>query len=433
MPYVLNEIEDLKEQRKKKGDEVRALYELAKSETRALTGDEDAKVKTILADAEALQKRFEQMEKADGLIQATAHTTASTRAAAAIEPDTADDDETFEDRLKRDPRNRKAYRRAFRGFCEAENSLEAQRALGTVREIERRDLQTDNYSQAGVLVPPLQWVNELIKNIDDATFVGGFARTFKQVTAKSLGAPKRVTKLSTWRRGAEIGAPVADTALAYGARQLFPSYASGLAKVSRDWLRNSSIPGEQIVREEMARDSGEMLEQEYFTGSGAAGQALGVFTASALGISTSRDVSTGNTTTAPTLAGLRAAKYSIKEPYWKNLRWVGSRTFHQHLYSMDDGNGRPLFTESLKAGEVDRVLSFPVHISEFAPSTFTTGLYVAILGDWFSGYWIAWSLEAELQRLDELYAETNQVGFIGRLKQDAAPVLEECWARVKLA
>ena len=46
---------------------------------------------------------------------------------------------------------------------------------------------------------------------------------------------------------------------------------------------------------------------------------------------------------------------------------------------------------------------------------------------------LADALSMQVQRLNELYAETNQVGFIGRLETDGAPVLEEAFARVKLA
>ena len=38
-----------------------------------------------------------------------------------------------------------------------------------------------------------------------------------------------------------------------------------------------------------------------------------------------------------------------------------------------------------------------------------------------------------VQRLVELYAETNQTGFIGRVETDGMPVLAEAFARVKLA
>ena len=51
----------------------------------------------------------------------------------------------------------------------------------------------------------------------------------------------------------------------------------------------------------------------------------------------------------------------------------------------------------------------------------------------FSYYWIADALDMRIQRLVELYAATNQVGFIGRLETDAQPVLAEAFSRVKLA
>jgi HK97 family phage major capsid protein len=71
-------------------------------------------------------------------------------------------------------------------------------------------------------------------------------------------------------------------------------------------------------------------------------------------------------------------------------------------------------------------------MSEYMSNTFTTGLYVGILGD-FSNYWIADAQSLEFQVLSELYAETNQVGLIGRMDSDGMPVLEEAFVRVKLA
>ena len=86
----------------------------------------------------------------------------------------------------------------------------------------------------------------------------------------------------------------------------------------------------------------------------------------------------------------------------------------------------------VREGEADLVLGLPMTISEWAPSTFTTGEYVGILGD-FKHCWVADALSMQVQRLNELYAETNQVGFIARLETDGAPVLEEAFVRVKLA
>ena len=91
-----------------------------------------------------------------------------------------------------------------------------------------------------------------------------------------------------------------------------------------------------------------------------------------------------------------------------------------------------MWRESVLEGEPDRLLGRPVMMSEYAPNTMTTGLYCGILGD-FSNYWIADALDMQVQRLVELYAESNQVGFIGRLETDGMPVLAEAFARVKLA
>ena len=55
-----------------------------------------------------------------------------------------------------------------------------------------------------------------------------------------------------------------------------------------------------------------------------------------------------------------------------------------------------------------------------------------MIGDW-SFYWIADALNMAIQRLDELYAETNQTGYIARRELDAMPVLAEAFIRVKLA
>ena len=70
-------------------------------------------------------------------------------------------------------------------------------------------------------------------------------------------------------------------------------------------------------------------------------------------------------------------------------------------------------------------------MSEYAPSTFTENLYIGMLGD-FANYWIADALDMTMQRLVELYAATNQVGFISRFESDGMPVLEEAFVRVKL-
>jgi HK97 family phage major capsid protein len=297
---------------------------------------------------------------------------------------------------------------------------------------EYRALQQTNATQAGYLVAPQQFVAELIADIDNEFLIRGLSRRFQLTKAQSLGFPKRTARMARAVRGGEIQAPTADTTLAFGKREFIPKWMTAECLVSRPLLRNSALDADALVRGELAYAFGEAQEMEYMTGDGAT-QALGVFTASADGISTARDVSTGNAATEIKFDGLKEAKYSIKAGYWPGLRWLFHRDAVKQIAKIKDGNGQYIWADSVKAGEPDMLLGFPVGMSEYAPNTFTSGLYVGILGNFQKGYWIADSLAMEIQVLTELYARTNQVDYIARLENDAMPVIEEAFARVKLA
>ena len=85
----------------------------------------------------------------------------------------------------------------------------------------------------------------------------------------------------------------------------------------------------------------------------------------------------------------------------------------------------------MQLGQPDILLGKPVNISEYAPDTFTSGLYVGMYGD-LSQYWICDSLALEIQVLVELYARTNQIDYITRIETDGAPIMPAAFARVKL-
>ncbi|MHB8077438.1 phage major capsid protein, partial [Desulfosporosinus fructosivorans] len=157
---------------------------------------------------------------------------------------------------------------------------------------------------------------------------------------------------------------------------------------------------------------------------------LGVFTASPQGISTARDVSTGNTAITIGADGLIDAKYALKAQYRKSAQWIFHRDAIKMIRKLKDGNGDYLWKAGL-SDKPDTILELPFNESEYAPNTFTTGLYAGILGN-FKFYWIADALNMQVQRLVELYAATNQTGFIGRLESDGMPVMEEAFVRVKL-
>ena len=255
----------------------------------------------------------------------------------------------------------------------------------------------------------------------------------KNRNTKAIGALRKYISHGMTGLGAgERAALQVDNDSSGGFTVVPEEFLAQLIKVSKTLLRKSAIPAEQLVRDRLGYKFSVTEEQAFLTGSGA-NQPLGVFTASNDGIPTSRDMSTDNSTTAITADGLINAKYNLKAQYMAspNLRWIFSRTAVRNIRKLKDGNGQYLWMAGL-AGTPDSILEVPYLMSEYAPSTFTTGLYVGIIGD-FTHYWIAESLRMELQRLDELYAATNQVGFIGRMELDGMPVLAEAFTRVTLS
>lgn len=296
---------------------------------------------------------------------------------------------------------------------------------------EMRTLQADSDVDGGFLVTPEQFVQEVIQAIADITFMKEISRVIPLSNSVSLGVPTVETKPSDFDWTPEIGPVSEDTALKFGKRSLTPSLLSKLVKISMKLMNNSAIPVDVLVRDLLAEKHGLTQEKAFLTGSGSA-QPLGVFTASGSGISTDRDVSTGNTTTGITSNGLMEVKYNLKAQYRANAQWAAHRDLYKKAAKLKDSDGQYMWKPGIEAGQPDMLLGFPVNESEHAPNTFTASQYVAVLGD-FSKYWIAEVQSMDIQRLVELYAASNEIGFIGRGEVDGMPVDELAFSRMKLA
>lgn len=299
----------------------------------------------------------------------------------------------------------------------------------SLNDAEVRALQADSDTAGGFVIAPEQFVSGLIKNIDDMVFIRQRATKFAIPTAASLGAASLANDPADADWTTELATGNEDGTMSLGKRQLNPHPLAKRLKVSNKFLRMAS-GAEALVRSRLAYKFAISQEKAFLTGTGV-NQPLGVFTASSDGIPTTRDVSTGNAATSVTFDGLISAKYSLKGQYWMRADWMFHRDTLAQISKLKNGEGDYIWRESVREGEPDRLLGRPVMMSEYAPNTLTANQYVGILGD-FSNYWIADALDFQIQVLNELYAETAQTGFIGRLACDGMPTLAEAFARVKL-
>ncbi len=413
-------IRDLKEKRAAALAKARAISDVAEGEKRAMTGEEDSQFTKWMDEVRSLGKTVANREA----LAEEERSLAENRGARDEDRESADQPVEHRD-ARATIRAGKEYRSAFaRLMCLGKDEI---------TPAEKRALSAGSDTAGGYTIVPEQFATDLIKTLDNFVFLRRLGTKRPVPTAASLGVASLENDPDDFDWTTELQTGSEDSSMNFGKRKMIPHPFAKRIKVSNDFLRMTTTGGESLVRERLAYKAAVTEEKGFMTGSGVA-RALGIFTASDDGIPTSRDVSTGNTTTAPTFDGLQGAKYALKEQYRKSasIGWIFHPDVLLVLAKIKNGNGDYIWRESVRAGEPDRILNLPFYESQYAPSTLTTGQYVGALGDW-SHYWIADALDLTIKRLDELYAETNQVGFIGRVSCDGQFTLPEAAVRVKLA
>lgn len=411
----------LHEERMKAVNAMRALTDKAAAEKRDLSNEELAQHSTL----------FKEQERCQNLLLAEQRTLDLAREEASRQGDR--EQENRGGNQGATPHGTPEYGKAFRSFVAGGmNSLTAD---------EVRALQAAVASQGGYTVIPEQMATGLLKAVDNQVVVRRLATKFQVTGAASLGVVTMDTDVSDADWTTELAVGGEDSSLALGKRKLTPTPFGKLIKVSNDLLRaaqsgKTTLPIESFLRDRLAYKFGITEEKAFMTGTGV-NQPLGLFTAHADGIPTGRDYSTGNTSTAITFDNLIGARYQVKDQYRGQAKWLFHRQAIEKIAKLRDesggaGTGQYLWEPSKKVGEPDTLLGNEVISSEYVPNTFTTGLYVGLFGD-FQFYWIADDVEISVQRLVELYAATNQTGFIGRAFVDGQPVMDEAFTRIKLA
>jgi HK97 family phage major capsid protein len=305
--------------------------------------------------------------------------------------------------------------------------------------VERKDLQANIDPAGGYLLAPQQFVTEFIKFVDDLVFIRQAATKFTVTTAESLGAASLDTDVEDADWTTELATGSASTVQPFGKRELKPNPLAKSIKISKKLLRQSTIDVERLIGQRLAYKFGITEEKAFLTGTGF-NQPLGVFTADVNGIPTSRDVAAASQTA---IAGddILETKHTLKAAYWDrpSTFWILHRTVLKNIRKLKDTTNNYLWSPGLgpgggiTGGLPATLVDVPYKISEYAPNTQTAGLYVGIIGDFAAGYWIADALNFDLQVLVELYAITNQNGYVARQEVDGMPVLPEAFVRLKMA
>lgn len=434
-----NSVKELRELRGREVEAARAILKKAEDEHRDLTTEEKVNYDKAFEAQQRLKDQIEREERQrdaereilEGRLARGEGGRENGRDERADAERDASEQRAIDEVLKRhqidrEKLSRSTQRRATAGY---ERDFRAYLSA-TTRHEEARALSAGLDSEGGYTVVPVQFSATLIKAVDDAVFVRRYASKETVESAAALGLTTLAADPADGDWTTEIQTGDEDSTMSFGRREQQPHPFAKRIKVSKKLLRASSRSIEALVTERLAYKAGVTEERAYLTGNGNQ-RPLGIFTASDDGIPTSRDVATDNQATEITGDGLINAKFALKGQYLREARWIFHRDAVKQITKLKDQNDQYLWLPSLREGEPDRILGIPYDMSEFAPNTFTTGQYVGALCAW-RFYQIVDALGMTIQVLTELYAESNQNGYILRKETDGAPVLAEAFVRVTL-
>jgi len=265
-------------------------------------------------------------------------------------------------------------------------------------------LQTAPGELGGYLVPETFW-NEIVFIM---THINVMRRLCRVITTSSdLNIPVEAS-------GAAVGyvaegALIPETNVTFIQKKISAHKIGALIKATSELLQDSMFDIETYVKNEFAQKFAAKEEQEFINGDGADGHIEGLLTASDLPTVTTAGASI-------TFDDVIELVHKVPPSYRGAAQFLTSDTAVKTLRKIKDTTGNYIWSPSLVPGQPDRIYGYPVNISTSYEIP-ASGKKAVAFGD-FSGYWIANRLGMSIQRLNELYAVSDQIGFVAKQRVD---------------
>jgi len=301
---------------------------------------------------------------------------------------------------------------------------------------ELKALATSPGAAGGYLVGDHQR-GAFIEELEDLMAMRRISNVLPPIPGGQAVTPAEDSSLSDAEWTSEVSTGSEDTVNPFGNRSLTPHPLAKRIKISSTLLRASTLLNvESYVIRRSARKHREPQENAFINGSGAQ-QPLGLLTASGIASTTT---AASNVLAAEDLVNW---VYQLDARYMGDARIICNQSFIRKVRLMRSdsgagaGTGQFLWQPGLQQGAPSMIMDYPYELSSSYPTgldgsdVYEDNALVATIGD-FSYYWIVDSLFHEVQRLDELYAESNQVGFISRTETDGMPVKAEAFRHLKI-
>ena len=229
----------------------------------------------------------------------------------------------------------------------------------------------------------------------------------------------------------EEGAAIQESDLTFSVETLSAYKLGCMIKITNELLHDSAFDLPGYIAQRFGVRFGNAEEDAFINGTGQSADPS-VKPSMPTGILTSVTATAQTTTEDAThidFDNIYKLYYALKSPYRRKASFLCNETLILQLMLLKDGNGNYIWKPGLEVGEPDRILGHAIYTSAYMPAIEGTAAKdknkkVLLFGD-FSYYWIADRTNRTLKRLNELYAVTDQVGFIGTQRVDGKLILPE--------
>lgn len=342
-------MEHLQGARVRAWNEAKELLDLAASEKRELSAEEEAKYQRINEDIDAKDAQIRELIEREE--RDRENDEARAQWANIVRPEFSDAhdkraSEDFTAFLRGD--GRRSFDIDLTGVAAERRAVRAG-ATGT----EFRDLLEVTAAAGGATVPTT-FVRELYDFLE--TF-SGMRRTNATILTTASGENLTLPKVVAHGTAAVVGegSAIAEADPAFGTATLGAYKYAQMVQLSTELLTDSGVDIQSFVAQDCGRAIGRVTDTAYVSGSGS-NAPTGIVTAAGTGV-TAQTGATG----LPSYANLVDLVYSVNEEYRADgAQWVMKDSSAGALRKLTDTTNRPLWEPSLQVGTPDRLLGFPV-------------------------------------------------------------------------
>lgn len=384
------------------------LQLLHTARSRMVEGAEQAEVDAIFADADKVQENIRGLEKIE-TVEKAYEAVVNARSA---------EDRTAETRATKG--DEEVRMDAFRSLVSGRDLTAEQRAIMT------RDAQSTGVAADGGYAVPTTLANEIVK----AAIVFGpmLDGSIFDVVTTATGAPLNFATKASSRKARLIGEGESATAIAakLGQKTLNAyKLTTDVAVASRELLQDAGVNIEQWLVEELSESYG-LGANEYLTTGTGSNQPAGIATA----LAANAAVTAGSL--AVSADDLLDLQYGVNSAYRSRGRYMFSSNMEKALRKMKDSEGNYIWQPGMQAGVPATVFGKGYVINDdMATGTAAANRVDAIFGD-MKGYKVRVSRALGITRLNELFALSDQIGWVGFTRIDGDVIQPAALKALKL-